>query len=321
MAAAAFDSLTTCRRARRISLSFDPPPKQQWAYAAELQLATSKHPTMNPSAEAPTVPQAAADLAGAQRFTDKVALITGASDRGIGGEIAVRLAREGAAVALISRRVPERLLKKVHRFEHGAIHTAGDVTNSDDVKRAIDDCMGEFGKIDIVVNNAGVERAHSLDQFSDDEWRQLIDINLNGAIAVTRAALPYLSSPGGAIVNIASALGLAGCAGFSIYSASKAGLIGFTQSLAWELAPKGIRVVAVAPGLVHTPMIHKHVSQLTPEIWSQIEACHPLGMGRPDDVAAAVAFLASSDARWITGVTLPLGWAQHYPLPTGHFLQ
>ena len=167
-----------------------------------------------------------------QRFAGKVALITGASDRGIGGEIAVRLAKEGAALALISRRVPQRLMKKVSRYPHGAVHTAGDVTKKDDIARAIDDCMDEFGKIDIVVNNAGVELARSLDKFADDEWRQLLDINLNGAIAVTQAALPHLSSPGGVVVNIASALGLGGCPGFSIYSASKAGLIGFTQSLA-----------------------------------------------------------------------------------------
>lgn len=271
---------------------------------------------MNPSTESA---QTKSDES--QRFTGKVALITGASDRGIGGEIAVRLAREGAAVSLISRTVPQRLLKKVNRFEHGTIHTAGDITKPNDVKRAIDDCMGEFGKIDIVVNNAGVELARSIDKYTDDEWRQLIEINLSGAISVTRAALPYLSSPGGVIVNIASALGLGGCPGFSIYSATKAGLIGFTQSLAWELAPKNIRVVAVAPGLVHTPMIHKHIDQLTPEIWAKIEACHPLGMGRPDDVAAAVAFLASADARWITGITLPLGWAYHYPLPTGQMME
>jgi len=276
---------------------------------------------MNSPAESSASSQPAADTAGERRFTGKVALVTGTSDRGIGGEIAVRLAREGAAVAMMSRHKPERLLKKVNRFENGSVFTTGDVTKTADVKRAIDDCMGEFGKIDIVVNNAGVELARSLDKFSDDEWRGLIDINLNGAINVTRAALPYLSSPGGAIVNIASALGLGGCPGFTIYSASKAGLIGFTQSLAWELAPKGIRVVAVAPGLVHTPMIHKHVSQLTPEIWAKVEACHPLGMGRPDDVAAAVAFLASSDARWITGITLPLGWAYHYPLPTGQMME
>jgi NAD(P)-dependent dehydrogenase (short-subunit alcohol dehydrogenase family) len=198
------------------------------------------------------------------------------------------------------------------------------VTKAGDINRAVDDCMEEFGKIDIVVNNAGVELARSLEDFTADQWRKLLDVNLNGAIAVTKAALPYLSAPGGVVVNIASALGLAGCAGFSVYSASKAGLIGFTQSLAWELAPKGIRVVAVAPGLVHTPMIHKHIDQLTPEVWAQVEAqveaCHPLGMGLPDDVAAAVAFLASGDARWITGITLPLGWAYHYPLPTGAML-
>lgn len=256
----------------------------------------------------------------AGRFTGKVALITGASDRGIGGEVAVRLAREGAAVALVSRRIPARLLKKVSRFCQGVVHTAGDVTRSEDVARAIDDCIGEFGQIDVLVNNAGVEQARGLDKFTEDQWRKLLDVNLSGAIAVTRAALPYLTSPGGAVVNVASALGLAGCAGFSVYSASKAGLIGFTQSLAWELAPRGIRVVAVAPGLVHTPMVHKHIDQLTPEVWSQIQACHPLGVGRPDDVAAAVAFLASGDARWITGVTLPLGWAPHYPLPTAALL-
>ncbi len=256
----------------------------------------------------------------AGRFDGKVALITGASDRGIGGEIAVRLASEGAAVAIVSRREPARLLKKLDRYGQGAVHTTGDVTRGDDIARAIDDCKSEFGQIDVVVNNAGVEVSGSLAKCSDLEWRALLDVNLHGAIAVTKAALPHLSQPGGVVVNIASALGLAGCSGFSVYSASKAGMIGFTQSLAWELAPQGIRVVAVAPGLVHTPMVHKHVNQLTPDVWQQIQACHPLGMGRPDDVAAAVAFLASSDARWITGITLPLGWAQHYPLPTGQML-
>jgi NAD(P)-dependent dehydrogenase (short-subunit alcohol dehydrogenase family) len=175
--------------------------------------------------------------------------------------------------------------------------------------------MGEFGKIDVVVNNAGVELARPLEKFSDADWKELLDVNLNGAIAVAQATLPYLPQPGGVIVNIASALGLAGCPGYSIYSASKAGLIGFTQSLAWELAPQRIRVVAVAPALVYTPMVHKYMSQITPALWQQIEACHPLGIGGPGDVAAAVAFLASSDARWITGVTLPLGWAANFPLP------
>src|SRR5262245_23509374 len=134
---------------------------------------------MNQFTDPTSASQPASDAA-PQRFAGKVALVTGASDRGIGGEIAVRLAREGAAVALVSRRVPERLLKKVNRFEHGAVHTKGDVAKTDDVKRAVDDCMGEFGKIDIVVNNAGVEVAKPLEKFDDDQWRQLLDINLNG---------------------------------------------------------------------------------------------------------------------------------------------
>jgi NAD(P)-dependent dehydrogenase (short-subunit alcohol dehydrogenase family) len=249
------------------------------------------------------------------RFEGKVALITGASNRGIGGAIALRLAKEGAAVSLLSRQTPDRLIKRLTRFKQGVVHTLADVTKADDVARAIDECMGEFGKIDVVVNNAGVELARPLEKFSDADWKELLDVNLNGAIAVAQATLPYLPQPGGVIVNIASALGLAGCPGYSIYSASKAGLIGFTQSLAWELAPQRIRVVAVAPALVYTPMVHKYMSQITPALWQQIEACHPLGIGGPGDVAAAVAFLASSDARWITGVTLPLGWAANFPLP------
>ncbi|HEX5102410.1 MAG TPA: SDR family oxidoreductase [Pirellulaceae bacterium] len=268
---------------------------------------------MSSSAGSGPVPSPSAEPA---RFTGKVALVTGARDRGIGGEIALRLAREGAALALISRHESDKLLKKLGKLKARVVHIIGDITKLDDIDRLIGECLAQFGRLDVVVNNAGVELAKSLADFDDSQWRELLNINLSGSIAVTKAALPHLQKPGGAIVNIASALGLAGCRGFSIYSASKAGLIGFTQSLAWELAPQGVRVVALAPGLVYTPMIHKHISQLTPEVMAEIEACHPLGVGRPDDVAAAVAFLASEDARWITGITLPLGWAPHYPLPT-----
>jgi 3-oxoacyl-[acyl-carrier protein] reductase len=249
------------------------------------------------------------------RFADKVAIITGASDRGIGGATALRMAEEGASLILASRHAPERLLKKLGRI--GAPHQflTADITIRDDIKRIVSTTMEQFGRLDILVNNAGVEVSARLVDSSDEEWRQLLDVNLNGCIALSREAIPQMKKPGSVIVNVASALGLAGCVGFSVYSASKAGMIGFTQSLAWEVAKQGIRVVAIAPGLVHTPMAQKHAAKLTPEVWAQLEACHPLGVGRAADCANAIAFLASEDARWITGVTLPLGYAHQFPLP------
>lgn len=265
---------------------------------------------------APAASPAPAAGALAGRFAGQVALVTGANDKGIGGAIAERLAREGAAIAIAGLDEPKRLIKRLQKLDQDVVYSPCDVTSSADVRRAIDATMEEFGKIDVLVNNAGVEIARPLDKFDESQWRRLLAVNLDGAIAMCQASLDHLSEPGGVIINIASALGLGGCAGFSIYSASKAGLIGFTQSLAWELAPRGIRVVAVAPGLVHTPMIHKHIEHLSAEDRKQIEDSHPLGVGSPHDVASAVAFLASEEARWITGVTLPLGFAQHYPLPT-----
>jgi NAD(P)-dependent dehydrogenase (short-subunit alcohol dehydrogenase family) len=143
---------------------------------------------------------------------------------------------------------------------------------------------------------------------------------LIGSIRMARAVLPHLRSPGGVIVNVSSALSLAGCAGFSVYSASKAGLNGFTQSLAWELAPRGIRVVAVAPGVVLTNMSAKYVEQVSPTVVQKLRESHPLDVGLAGDVAAAVSFLASDEARWITGVTLPLGWAPGLSLPAYEYM-
>jgi len=255
-----------------------------------------------------------------ERFSDKIVVITGASDRGIGGAIAERFAREGAGIALFSPDRPQRLTKMLERIDCEFRWCDCDVTKSKEVADAIDETMSELSQIDILVNNAGIEIARPFEEFKEDDWRHVLDVNLNGVIEVTQATLKFLPEPGGVIVNVSSALSLAGCPGFSIYSASKAGLNGLTQSLAWELAPRGVRVVGVAPGLVHTPMIHKHIEHLTPEVMQRIEACHPLGIGMPHDVAGAVAFLASNDASWITGVTLPLGWSNGFPLPTGAFM-
>ena len=127
--------------------------------------------------------------------------------------------------------------------------------------------------------------------------------------------LPHLQKGKGVIVNISSCTAFAGTAGLAAYGASKAGLNGLTESLAVEYAERGVRVVGVAPALVRTPMIAPYVENVTSEDWEAIQKCHPLGIGLPEDVASAVAFLASDEARWISGVTLPLGWMPIWPMP------
>jgi NAD(P)-dependent dehydrogenase (short-subunit alcohol dehydrogenase family) len=249
------------------------------------------------------------------RFAHKVALITGVSDRGIGGAIARRLSNEGAALLLASRTEPKRLLEQLTKRRRVFHFVACDVTRENDVRAAVAACSAQFGRLDVLVNNAGIERHELLQECNDASMSELLDTNLVGAIRMTRAALPNLTSPGGAIVNISSAVSLGGCNAYSVYSAAKAGLNGFTQSLAWEVAPRGQRVVAVAPGIVLTGMVARYWEQASAETIKQLRACHPLDVGLASDVAAAVAFLASDEARWITGVTLPLGWAPSYPLP------
>jgi len=259
--------------------------------------------------------ESAAAKAGARRFEGSVALITGASDRGFGGAIAERLAREGAALALTDLERPERLLARLER--HGATvrWVPGDVTDRGSVERFIAAFVDAFGRLDVVVNNAGVSRFAPFDSLSDEAWDETFDVNVRGPARVIRAALPHLTAPGGVIVNIASALGMSACPGNTLYGASKAALIAMTNSLALELAPRKIRAVCVAPAIAHTPMLHQFAQNMTKEAWQQVEACHPLGTGSRHDVADAVAFLASRDAGWITGSTLPLGWTQSWPLP------
>lgn len=252
----------------------------------------------------------------AARFVGKVAIVTGVSDRGIGGAIAERLAAEGAALAAFFHPdKPVRTLRKLVKLGQPVLEVPCDVTSNGSVAAAIDAVMGEFGQIDVLVNNAGVDRAQPMEDMSDADWDLTINVNLSGVMRITRAASKYLAEPGGVIVNVASALGLGGCYGFTAYSASKAGVIGMTQSLAMELAPRGQRAVCVAPALVHTPMAHKHIGQLTDEDTARIEAAHPIGVGMPADISAAVAFLASDEARWVTGVTLPLGYLNQFGLP------
>ncbi len=253
------------------------------------------------------------------RFDSKVAFITGASDHGIGGAIAERFAKEGGRICIAGIEKPLRLLKRLKRVQQDVLYMHCDVTNEQSVQVAIQACVSKFERLDIVVNNAGVEILHRFEEFTEADSQQMLDVNLHGAIRVSRAAVPHLEA-GAVLINIASALALGGCSAFSIYSASKAGLIGLTQSLAMELAPRKIRVTTVAPALVATPMSLRHVANLSEEGKKKIEASHPLGTATTHDVASAVAFLASDDAKFISGITLPVGFMTQYALPTDHIL-
>jgi len=259
------------------------------------------------------------------RFSGKVVVITGASDRGIGGAIVERLSKEGASIVIANRHPPKRVLKRLERLKTPHAFCECDVTRQDQIDNVYQLARNRFEKVDMLINNAGIELCQNLEDYNEQDWQHLVNVNLNGAIRMSRTFLSLLTQPGGVIVNVASALGLGGCVGFSVYSASKAGLSGFTQSLAWELGPKKIRVVAVAPGIVTTPMAMRFAEACESredvlQLQSSLEACHPLGIGAPADVANAVAFLVSSDASWITGITLPLGWAPHYDLPMHRYV-
>ncbi len=234
-------------------------------------------------------------------FTDKVAVITGAS-RGIGREIARRLAR-GGAVAVCADVLD--LAETVALIEGEGGRAEGvtlDVTANEAAGETIRQIAERHGRLDILVNNAGITRDQLLVRMKVEDWRKVLEINLDGAFNVTQpAAKIMMRQRAGAIVNVASVVGLMGNAGQSNYAASKAGLIGFTKSLARELGSRGVTVNAVAPGYIQTPMTDK-LSDAQREALVANLAIQRLGT--PADVAEAVAFLAGPGASYITGVVL-----------------
>src|SRR6202045_3643647 len=235
------------------------------------------------------------------RFENQAAVVTGAG-RGIGRAIAMRLASEGARVAAVGR--TEANAKKtadeinVTRADAAKAY-AVDVSDHAAVQKVGAEILEDFGKIDILVNNAGVTRDGLAMRMSVEDWDTVINSNLRGAFNFTQSILrAMIKQRSGRIINITSVIGLIGNAGQTNYSASKAGLIGFTKSLARELASRNITVNAVAPGFITTDM----TAGLSEEIKKTIQSQIPLGKtGTPEDVASTAAFLASAEASYITG--------------------
>lgn len=238
------------------------------------------------------------------KFTGKSAIVTGAS-RGIGREIALLLAGEGARVAVNysgSRDKAEEVVQLIAASGGEAFAVQADVSNVDSVKAMVEETLKTFGSIDILVNNAGITRDNLLMRMKDDEWDDVININLKGVFLCTKGVTrQMMKQRAGKIVNVASIVGVSGNAGQANYVAAKAGVIGFTKTAAKELASRNINVNAVAPGFITTDM----TDALNEDVKSQMLTAIPLGkLGNPADVAKTVLFLLSDDAAYITGQTI-----------------
>ena len=234
-------------------------------------------------------------------FTGKVAIVTG-SGRGIGKAIAVKLAENGATLVIndVGDSAPaEQTVAEIKNLNRQAMAIMADVSSSTDVSKMMETAIAAYGKVDILINNAGITRDQLTMKMTDEEWDKVLAIDLKSVFLCTRAVLrPMLKQRSGRIISMSSVVGIIGNAGQANYAAAKAGIIGFTKTIAKEVASRGITVNAVAPGFIDTPM-----TQVLPEERKQALMNNiPLGyLGTPRDIAETVAFLASEEARYITG--------------------
>lgn len=256
----------------------------------------------------------------AERFTDKVVIVTGGVS-GIGAETTKRFLREGAKVAVF-----DLAQDALDDFKSGlgtnkVITVACDVSDSASVAEAVETVVGEFGSIDVVVNNAGVGGVGRVGDVDDDAWNKVMSVDLNGVFFVARATLPHLVASRGVLVNTASISGLLGDREMVAYDTAKGAVVNFTRATAVDYGHDGVRVNAVCPGPVRTPLLVEALKN--DDISTAYHDRIPLGRtAEPADIAAAITFLASDDAAFISGVNLPVdggltAWSGQPNISTG----
>lgn len=238
------------------------------------------------------------------KVNGKVAIITGAAS-GIGLASVQKLVEEGAYVMMAdwSDSLEEVALSLGNTEKIAYLKT--DVSKETEVKELVEKTVERFGKVDIMVSNAGIGSTHLPHEETEEDWNRIIDVNLKGVFLTGKHALLQMlkQKTGGSIINMASILGLSGSPNAFTYTATKGGIISMTRAMSVAYAKEGIRVNAIAPGYVDTPIL----TGMTDEIRKVLEMMHPIGrLGRPEEIASAVCFLASEEASFITGVTLPV---------------